>query len=342
VRPSPRTSVLASTALVAAVLVPGVAAAAPADGDAEQDRAAVAPSKVLVVTIDSLSSRALRVLGEQRAPNLHRLIAEGASTLNARTVRERTTTLPNHTSIVTGRPVDRRRGGHGVEWNDERARPRTVQRAAGHAVGSMFSVVDSRRRHPALFASKSKLAIYHRSWPRSIDRLVVEEDNDKLVRRTRHDLTTRRRALTFVHLSWPDEVGHEHGFLSEEHLAAISDSDRHLGKLLATIEAHRQLRRRLALVVTADHGGAGHGHMDPGRSVNHRIPFLVWGVGVASGQNLYRLNADYRNPRRRQPAYDVARPPVRNGDVANLVTDLLGLPAVEGSRFNARQHLDVS
>ena len=52
-----------------------------------------------------------------------RLMAEGASTLNARTVRELTLTLPNHTSIVTGRRVAAEHGGHGVFWNDERLAP---------------------------------------------------------------------------------------------------------------------------------------------------------------------------------------------------------------------------
>ena len=41
----------------------------------------------------------------------HRLMRQGVWTLNARTVHESTQTLPNHTSMVTGRPVTAT-GGH--------------------------------------------------------------------------------------------------------------------------------------------------------------------------------------------------------------------------------------
>jgi hypothetical protein len=67
----------------------------------------------------------------------------------------------------------------------------------------------------------------------------------------------------------------------------------------------------------------------------------VWGAGVANGAGLYRLNPDYADPGRRRTRYGAARQPVRNGDVANLTTDLLGLPAVRGSEHDSAQDLDV-
>src|SRR5688572_7462226 len=102
----------------------GSAAAVPDLGDPV---ATAQPTKVVVVTLDGLGSHVVRRLGPDGMPTLHRLMAEGASTLNARTARELTLTLPNHTGIVTGRRVDADRGGHGVSWNDERTAPRTVQ-----------------------------------------------------------------------------------------------------------------------------------------------------------------------------------------------------------------------
>jgi hypothetical protein len=75
--------------------------------------------------------------------------------------------------------------------------------------------------------------------------------------------------------------------------------------------------------------------------VNFKIPFVVWGVGVKPGASLYRLNPDYRNPGTRRTRYGVRRPPVRNGDAANLATDLLGLKPVAGSQFDADHSLDV-
>jgi hypothetical protein len=308
---------------------------------ADQARRAPGTTKVLIVTLDSVGSRALALAGPERAPTLHRLMAEGASTRNARTVREETWTLPNHTTIVTGRRVDADPTGHGVYWNDERTDPATVSEAAGRDVSSVFRVVHSDVRDTGLFVSKEKLRLFERSWPAAIDRVVLEEDNPLLVRKARRDLVEHRRALTFVHLSGPDDAGHADGFLGPEHLAAVEEADRLLGRLVAAIEAHPRLRRHLTVIVTADHGGSSEGHGDPTALVNFKIPFVVWGAGVKAGANLYRLNDDYRNPGTHRTRYGVRRPPVRNGDAANLATDLLGLPAVAGSQFNADQSLDV-
>lgn len=277
-------------------------------------------------------------------PTLHRLVREGASTLNARTANELTTTLPNHTGIVTGRRVDASHGGHGVFWNDERLSPRTVQEATGHDVASVFSVVDSDQRDPALFTSKPKLSLFERSWPQGVDRFVMKKSNPELVRAARKDLVEDRRALTFLHLSLPDDMGHEHGFSSPEFDAAARRVDALLGNVVATIESRPRLRENLTLIVTADHGGRGRppGHFDPTEPTTFRVPFVVWGVGVASGADLYALNDDYRDPGGRRTRYAASRPPVRNAAAANLATRLLGLGRVPGSEFGFDARLDVS
>ncbi len=298
-------------------------------------------TKVLAISVDSMGSRAVRLLGPDRAPTLYRMMRQGAGTLNARTAREQTETLPNHTSMVTGRRIDADRGGHGVTWNDNRLDPATVQEAAGHPVSSVFQVVHRSGGSTGMFVSKTKLALFERSWPRSVDRSVVRLDNRRLVRIVRRDLVRHRRAFTLVHLSGPDVVGHAEGFLSPAHLDAVAGADRQVGRLLRAIQARPRLRDHLTVVLTADHGGAGDGHADPAKRVNYTVPFVVWGAGVAAGGDLYDLNPDYRNPGSRRTGY-AQRQPVRNGDVANLALDLLALPAVRHSEMNAAQDLDVS
>ena len=122
--------------------------------------ASAGTTKVVIVTLDSVGSRAVRLAGRKQAPTLHRLLREGAGTLNARTVREETLTLPNHTTMVTGRRVDAEHSGHGVWWNDERTDPRTVQEAASHDVSSVFRIVASDSRQTGLFVSKKKLSLF--------------------------------------------------------------------------------------------------------------------------------------------------------------------------------------
>lgn len=306
-------------------------------------RSADAPAaSVLAVSIDGLNPGAIRRLGRDRAPTLHRLIDEGASTMNARTARELTITLPNHTGMLTGRRVDADRGGHGVTWNDDRREPRTVHAAAGERVRSVFSVVHDRTRPTALFASKTKFTLFQRSWGSKIDRFKVRESNVRLMRLVRADLVENDRAFRFVHFSKPDVVGHDRGFLSPAYLDAVADVDRLLGRLLAAIEKDPALERGLVLVVTADHGGKGDGHGDATRYADYRVPFLTWGAGVAAGADLYDLNPDYARPGTSRTTYATAPPPIRNGAVANLVTDLLGLGPVPGSKFDKAQDLDLS
>jgi predicted AlkP superfamily pyrophosphatase or phosphodiesterase len=338
-------------ALAAVVLPMSVSAQAmPVCGRGAGDRvpatvakaAAGKTTKVVIVSLDSVGSRAIRLAGKQQAPTLHRLMRRGAGTLNARTAHELTWTLPNHTTMVTGRRVDAEYNGHGVWWNDERTDPATVQEAAGHAMSSVFRVAGGKDRETALFTAKEKLLIFERSWSDRIDRAVLDEDDAALARKARRDLVKNRRELTFLHLSYPDVVGHKEGFLSEAHLAAVEEADRLLGTLVSAIEARPRLRKHVTLIVTADHGGGTDGHGDATEPVNYRIPFIVWGADVAKGTDLYKLNTgDYRNPGKSRTKYGIKRPPIRNGDAANLATDLLGLRAVSGSQFNAGQSLDV-
>ncbi|WP_295658517.1 alkaline phosphatase family protein [uncultured Nocardioides sp.] len=344
-RPLPLATAVASLAVVA-----GVACTAAAERDpqvhlsgsstgASGSAGAGTAASVVTVSIDALNPRALRVLGRAATPTLHRLIDRGASTLNARTERELTLTLPNHTGMVTGRRVEASTGGHGVTWNDTRTTPATVQAAAGHQVDSVFTVLDQAGLGSAVFASKPKFSLWQRSWPTAIDKLEITKGNGALVRHVVADLSNPR-AYRFVHLSAPDDAGHEHGFMSRRYLTAVKRTDRRLGRLVAAIDADPALRRDTVLVVTADHGGKGVSHSMPTVFANYRVPFIVRGPGVPAGTDLYDLNPDYRDPKRARTTY-AGPQPVRNGDVANLVTSLLGLPAVPGSEHDAGQDLDV-
>ena len=213
------------TALVLALGTMSPAAAD--DGVATERRGGGAAARhVVAISVDGLNPQAIRRLGRSRAPVMHRLRARGAGTLNARTEREMTVTLPNHAGMVTGRRIDADHRGHGVTWNDSRRDPRPVQEAAGHPVRSVFSVVHAAGRSSAVFASKEKFTLFERSWPKAVDRSVVRWDNATLVRSARRDLARRRRAFTFVHLSLPDSVGHESGFMSRREAGRHDPAER--------------------------------------------------------------------------------------------------------------------
>lgn len=331
-----RRAAIASYAGLAVVglLTAPAATATTAAGDSADDPV----NRVVAISVDGLNPRAIRVLGRARTPNFHRLMRQGATTLNARTAREQTRTLPNHASMLTGRRIDPRKGGHGVTFNSDTGT--TVHRAAGHRVASVFDVVHGTGRSTALFAAKPKFALYARSWRSSIDRFTVDADNARLTSKVTAELRRAPRTFTFVHLSLPDQAGHARGFMGAAYRRAVRRTDRLLGRIMATIRARPALRRHTLLVLTADHGGRGASHDRASRFANYRVPFMVWGPGVAAGRNLYALNRDIDSPGSARTRYRGPQP-IRNGDLANLVTDVLDLTRVPGSRFNARRTLDV-
>jgi hypothetical protein len=321
--------------------------AAPTDESADN-----AVDRVIAISIDGLNPGAIQKLGKSRTQAFHRLMREGAYTLNARTVREQTATLPNHTAMLTGRRVDDKHGGHG--YSDNLDNGTTVHRAAGHYVASVFDVVHDHGHSTALYASKMKFKLYERTWNThggpdrvgrndgraKIDRLTIDGDNTRLVAELIAELRRSPREFTFVHLSLPDRVGHRHEFMGPEYLDAVQYTDRLLGRILDTVAARPGLRRHTLLILTADHGGRGAAHYGASRLQNYRIPFMAWGPGVAAGRDLYDVNPDYRDPGVSRSSYR-GKQPIRNADLANLATDALDLPRVAGSEFDSSRTLNV-
>ena len=334
-------SLVAAFASASVVLASAPAPAAlPSYGTASPVRAAEADS-VLAISIDGMSVAAVRTLGRAQLPNLYRFMKAGAATTNARTEREMTLTLPNHTGMVTGRRIDARSGGHGVTWNDARLTPGTVQQAAGHDIASVFTVVDSAGGSSALFAAKTKFSLWPRSWPAAIDRTTIDENNSALVKQLIADLDVDRD-FRFLHLSPPDVVGHAHGWMSPQYLRAVRRADALLGRVVKAVNSDPVRKAGTTILLTSDHGGHGLSHSDPTLLDDYRIVFMARGAGVDRGVDLYAINATYQNPGTRRARYGMRRPPVRNAMIANLALDLLDLPAVGGSEFDTQMDLRLT
>ncbi len=307
---------------------------------------------VIGISIDGLNPRAIEELGKSRTPAFHRLMREGAFTLNARTVRERTSTTPNHTAMLTGRRVDAKHGGHGYTENFDNGG--TIHQAAGHYVASVFDVVHDNGGSTAFFGAKSKFRLYKRTWNThgardrvgrnngraKIDRFTIDRNNTRLTSKVTAELRRKPRDFTFVHLSLPDRVGHASGFMGRQYLDAVRRTDRLVGRILNTVADRPELRRHTLVILTADHGGRGASHYNARRLQNFRIPFMAWGPGVPAGRNLYGLNPTFRSPGSSRTSYH-GKQPIRNGDLANLATDALDLPRVPGSQFDRPRTLNL-
>ncbi len=355
---SRRLAALTAAALVAGAAAAGAAAVGPAT--AGTVRAAAAASKdnhidyVVAISVDGLNPDAIRKLGRSGTPYLHRLMAEGASTLNARSSVESTSTLPNHTSMLTSRRIAVSQHGHGVMFNDDKGGTRTVHKAAGEYVASVFDVVHDSGRRTKLYTSKDKFAMFNRSWDGrrgAVDRTGHNNGRDKisafvyrsnettLVNRVRDDLRRSPAPFNLVHFSQTDKTGHASGYMSAAYLRAVKAVDARVGVIMRTISGNARLRAHAALILTSDHGGLGKSHSTPTSRVNYTIPFMVWGKGIAKN-DLYRINPGFASPGTGRPGYG-GKQPIRNGAVGNLATDLLDLRAIPRSQVNVPRTLNI-
>ena len=306
------------------------------------ERAGLPERQVVVISLDGLNPTAISQLGREGTPTLHRLMRQGASTLNARAEVEQTETLPNHTGMVTGRRIEKTHEGHAVTWNDERLEPATVQEAAEHGVDSIFAIAHRQGLSSALYSAKEKFSLFQRSWPSGTNKVLIDANNHALAAEAVSDLEDESFDFAFLHISLPDRAGHAHGWLSERYLTAVRRSDDLVGDVVTTIRADDRLSDRVTVILTADHGGprGERNHIEADRRANYRVPFLMWGNGVAHGADLYDLSPNLADPGRALVGYDAARQPVRNAYVANAAAEILRIPTVRGSRLDADSQLN--
>ena len=294
---------------------------------------------VVHISVDGLRPDAV-VRWLDDLPAYNRLRTQGAFTDNARTAPTRGNTLPNHASQLTGRVVAGP-AGHGWGTNHDPDSTATLHSNRGAYVASVFDVVSDAGLATALFASKAKFAVFHRSYEDAIDAYVYDADTDDLTERFVDSLRTGTYAYAFLHLRDPDTVGHRFGWWLRSwhpYARAVRKTDRLIGRVLAAIDADPELRGTTAVIITADHGGHGRSH-GPNDRRDYTIPFYVWGPGIPVGC-LYDLAGNARtDPGEEQIADDADEQPIRNGDAANLALSLLGLNPIPDSTIGADEPL---
>lgn len=289
-------------------------------------------------------------------PNLLSMRRDGASTMNARTDPDVTKTLPNHTSQFTGRPVNGAQG-HRVQVNEDLGG--TVHQSAGGYVASVFDVAHDHGVATAVYAGKEKFELHNRSWNEQFgrpDTIGPDSGRDKIDIFTRQDPAGavqtlfndldrtslgRTDAYIFFHIRLPDSAGHGSGWGSQEYGEAVTEADALVGQIMRHMNNNPEWSSSTGFIVTTDHGGPLGGFFhdtfeDPG---TYTIPFIVSAPGIKAGADLYALNQGLRqNPGTARIGLTGPQP-IRGHDAGNLALDLLGLPPIPGSVYNANHDL---
>ena len=249
---------------------------------------------VVLVSIDGLRPDAI---ARFEPPTLQRLLREGSFTLAASTIMP-STTLPSHTSMLTGELPER----HQVLWNNV-----ATARSEGVELPTVFGVARANGYRTAAFFSKAKF--HALQLPGTLDYSQAPGgwfgrwSSDRTVRDVERHLTSAVPNLLFVHLSDVDRAGHSEGWMTDAYGDAVLRADAALARLLTAADTAFG-SDNYAVIVTADHGGhdRGHGTDDP---QDVTIPWIAWGQGVKAGS--------------------LAETAVRTIDTASTVLWLLGL-----------------
>ncbi|QYK52735.1 MAG: alkaline phosphatase family protein [Fimbriimonadaceae bacterium] len=225
---------------------------------------------VVLVTIDGVRPDAI-----QRAatPNLDRIARDGSYTWTAQSV-DPSITIPAHHSIFRSVPPS----VHGVTANET---PTPT-----NPVPTLFEVAKAHDMKTGFFYN----------WPMirevtsaaSLDvsygnaNFNLSNGNERIIDFALQSASTEDFDLLYLYLGHTDWCGHEYGWMSDEQIEAISETDKALGHFVDAIVAMHQ---PVDFMIFADHGGHDHGHgtLMP---EDMTIPIYLWGYRVMSGRTI--------------------------------------------------------
>lgn len=204
-------------------------------------------------------------------PTTFNLIKEGSCSWGARTIYP-STTLPSHTSMLTGVGPAK----HKVLWNDWDA-------TKVAKISTIFKMAKKNGLMTAMFVGKPKFK--HLSLPGSLDHFSLPSYKSSKVAAAAADYIVKKKPnLCFIHFADSDGAGHAHGWGSQQQMKSFADEDAALKTVLSAIN-RASIASSSVVILTADHGGHDrtHGTDSPEDMI---IPWIVWGNGVKRGYSI--------------------------------------------------------
>jgi predicted AlkP superfamily pyrophosphatase or phosphodiesterase len=240
--------------------------------------------RVVVISVDGLRPDLMLYAD---TPVLHGLMRSGTYTMWARTTAV-AITLPSHASMLTG-VIPRK---HRIDWNRDLPLRETVY---SH-VPTLLELATKAGYTTAIVAGKSKFRALAK--PGTVDHVSIPPQDNY----TAKDADVAAEAIKlieahqpevmFIHFPSNDSAGHRHGWGSPEQRAATEEADRQIGHVLSALE-RAGVREKTAIIVSADHGGAGkeHGNVGPDDARSRHIPWIANGPGFRRGYDLTQIEA---------------------------------------------------
>lgn len=226
----------------------------------------LAANPIIVISIDGLRPDAI---SKESAKTIYSLRESGLNFNHATTIRP-SITLPAHTSMITG--IDPKK--HGIIWDYYRPDYGPVKFVTA------LELAHNAHFHVAAFVAKEKLLHLYR--PNSVDRFTLTEQKGKAISEAFAEYVHQNGLpdVSFLHLPDPDNHGHLSLWMSPSYFDGVEKADEAVNSILAT--AQKASNKIPTIIISADHGGFGFGHLLDIDENNH-IPLIVNGENIPQG-----------------------------------------------------------
>ncbi len=235
--------------------------------------------RVVMFGVDGMSTDGVL---SAHTPTMHRMMQEGAYTMHDRSVLP-TSSSPNWASMISGAGPDR----HGVTSNSWE---RNDDGIAPVAIGDegIFPTIFSVVRHGK---PDAEIGVVH-DWDgfarlvetTKVNYIKHEEGPYNTVTEAIRYAREKKPDFLFLHLDNVDDAGHEKGHGSPDYYRAVALADSLLGVLMDAYKAAGMYDQTI-FIVSADHGGIGHGHGGE-TMAEMEIPLILSGPGIKKGYEI--------------------------------------------------------
>jgi predicted AlkP superfamily pyrophosphatase or phosphodiesterase len=209
-----------------------------------------------------------------KLPNLRKLMVGGAYSLEARSVLPSSSAV-NWASMIMGSGPEL----HGyTEWGSKTPELPSRILGKGNIYPTIFSLVDEQMPNAKKGVSYTWGGIGYLFEKNMVDLDFNGETDEETIVKALDFIAKDKPALTFIHLTHPDNEGHEVGHGTPEYYAAVEKVDAQVGQIVDFLEKQGMWDDTL-LIFSSDHGGINKGH--GGKTLAEvEIPWIIYGQGV--------------------------------------------------------------
>lgn len=226
---------------------------------------------VILIGSDGFGAYAFK---KAKIPTIRKMMAAGAYSLKARAVLPSSSAV-NWASILMGSGSEL----HGyTEWGSKV--PELPSRVLGKEgiYPTIFSLINEQMPKAKMGVSYTWGGIGYLFEKNLVDLDFNGKEDSETTEKALDFIVKEKPAFTFIHLTHPDNEGHEIGHDTPEYYKAVEKVDKLVAQILLKLEKENMMDDTV-IIFTADHGGIGSGH--GGKTLLEvEIPWIIYGKGI--------------------------------------------------------------